>query len=167
MSDKKEKEEKKKKKKDKDDEPRTVTFSSGPILRNPNSDTLIVLVQNPTNEAQEARISVTDAVGTAQTELPKRAFIANERVSDDFRTQFDETGEAILQPPPRPLVVRIPPQQTLRVRVTPVPVGTIRPIETFTVRVTGSRNLRISVWGVNQDGVIQVGNAFILPPAHD
>ena len=39
MSDK--KEEKKKKKKDKDDEPRTVTISSGPILRNPNSDALI------------------------------------------------------------------------------------------------------------------------------
>lgn len=165
MSDK--KEEKKKKKKDKDDEPRTVTISSGPILRNPNSDALIVLVQNPTNENQEARVSVVDAGSTAQTELPKRAFIGNERVSDDFRTQFDETGEAILQPPPRPLVVRIPPQQTLRVRTTPVPVGTIRPIEIFFVRVTGSPGLRVSIWGVNQDGVIQVGNAFILPPAND
>lgn len=136
-----------------------LTVKSGPILRNPNTEKVIVSVLNEDDRPQTATVSVADTSMCPPFELPKEARICGKLVTDPLPHSDTEIDLNMVY---QPVTVKIPPKQVAIFKALLPPCSSSES-DTFEVNVTGRADkLNFNIFGVNQNGAPEIGNTVMF-----
>ncbi|WP_085993146.1 hypothetical protein [Oceanobacillus senegalensis] len=120
-----------------------ITVTSGPILRNPNTEEVIVSVLNEDDCPQKATVSVADTSMCPAFELPKEATICGELVTDPLPPSDTEIDLGMVFPP---VTVEIPPDEIAIIRGPTLRIP-LTDADTYEVKATAATpNINIKTW---------------------
>ncbi|WP_374724477.1 hypothetical protein [Calidifontibacillus erzurumensis] len=142
-------------------------ISLGPILRNPNTEEVIVSIFNGDKHTQKITVSVADTTNCIPVEFQKEAYLCGKLITPPlppFTIQNTKPQYNLQQNSENtPLTVGIPPSQLLIVHARATPPPPMVTNATYNVLVfTPTRNITISSAGVNQQGEPQEGNTVTM-----
>ncbi|CAG9612698.1 hypothetical protein BACCIP111899_01875 [Bacillus rhizoplanae] len=153
-------------------------FTTGPILRNPNTEIVVVTLLNEDfYESKTVTVSVLDWQNTWDpTEFAKVGFLAGQAINPSLSTQGVQPQQTNIVPPNNvqsiftPLIGTIPPRGLFTIHASP-PQPVHLPSPCYEVIVTFSSNFThpptpirrviVNTFGINAEGVPQEGNTVL------